>query len=300
MLFPGALGDLVLAMPALAGLRARHADAHLTLVVSGWLGGLAATSGVADAMASLDDADAAGLFGGTRLPAWMGRRPILYSWIGTRAPDVASRLRALAAEAHLFTIPRGDGPEHAAAVYAAHVGVDVHEPGHAWPPLAIGPRVEALLAAARRPLLAVHPGAGSVTKRWALDGFHDVAGRWRAAGGDVVELAGPAEEALAPLPDAQRAAGWPLVDVAGLLSRVDAYVGNDSGITHLAAAVGTPGVAIFGSTDPHRWAPRDDAMATLHGATWSPSGIPLDGVAPAQVWRALARRGCLDKLQGRT
>src|SRR5262249_45045219 len=75
VLFPGALGDLVLAMPALGGLRARHADAHLTLVVAGWLEALAATSGVADSIAGLDDADAAGLFGGTRLPAWIGQRP---------------------------------------------------------------------------------------------------------------------------------------------------------------------------------------------------------------------------------
>src|SRR5262249_50701812 len=61
-LFPGALGDLVLMLPALRAWRARHPSARLTLAVAGWLRALAATSGVADAYASVDDADAVGLF----------------------------------------------------------------------------------------------------------------------------------------------------------------------------------------------------------------------------------------------
>jgi ADP-heptose:LPS heptosyltransferase len=300
VLFPGALGDLLLAMPAIAGVRARHEDARVTLVVSGWLCALAATSGVAHEVASLDDADAAGLFGGTRLPGWMESRPILYSWIGMRDPDVVKRLRALAAETHLFTVVRGNGPSHAGIVYLDQVGLDTGTTDFRWTAVEGSPRVRALLAGARAPRLALHPGAGSVAKRWALEGFHGLARRWREAGGDVVEIVGPAERTLPSIPVAHRTVDWSLVDVAALLARVDAYVGNDSGITHLAAAMGAPGIAIFGPTDARRWGPRGDAMATLAASTWSPSGMALSALAPERVWRALAHRGCLDKLQGRT
>src|SRR6185503_6368635 len=57
VVFPGALGDLLLALPALRLVRARHAGAHLTLVVSGSLLSLASLADVADAVASLDDRD---------------------------------------------------------------------------------------------------------------------------------------------------------------------------------------------------------------------------------------------------
>jgi ADP-heptose:LPS heptosyltransferase len=300
VLFPGALGDLVLAMPAIAGVCDRHRGDHVTLVVSGWLCALAATAGVAHAIASLDDADAAGLFGGTRLPGWMRDRPTTYSWIGTRDPEVAARLRALSVEANLYSIVRGDGPEHAAAAYVAQAGLEVRAIERRWPVVAATSRVGALLAATHGPVLAVHPGAGSPAKRWDRGGFRDVARRWREAGGDVVEIAGPAERDLPPLRDARRIADWSLVDVAALLARVDAYVGNDSGITHLAAAMGARGVALFGPTAARRWAPRGDGVLPLDAVEWSPSGIPLAGVAPERVWSALARRGCLDKVQGRT
>jgi ADP-heptose:LPS heptosyltransferase len=87
-----------------------------------------------------------------------------------------------------------------------------------------------------------------------------------------------------------------LIDVAALLARADAYVGNDSGITHLAAAMGARGVAIFGPTAARRWAPRGDGIGTLE----SSNGLAITALAPERVWRVLAHRGCLDKLQGRT
>ncbi len=300
VLFPGALGDLVLAVPAIAGIRARHARARTTLAVAEWLRPLAATSGVPHETASLDDADAVGLFGGSRRPTWFGERPILYAWVGTRDPDVAARLRALAAEAELFAIPRGEGSEHAGSVYRRQVGLTAQDAAFRWPVVEAVPRVEALLHAVPRPRLAVHAGAGSAAKRWAAAGFDAVARRWREAGGGVIDVAGPAERGLAPLAGAHRVDAWSLVDVAALLARVDAYVGNDSGITHLAAAMGAPGVALFGPTDARRWAPRGASIDALTAATWAPDGIPAAALTPAAVWRALARRGCLDKLQGRT
>jgi ADP-heptose:LPS heptosyltransferase len=300
MLFPGALGDLVLAMPTLAAIGRRHAGARVTLVVSGWLCALAAASGVAQAVASLDDADAAGLFGGTRTPSWVGERPVVYTWIGSRDAEVRARLVAVAAHAAFFAVERGDGPEHVAAAYAARAGVAAPELGFRWPVPPLTPALETLLARARRPLLALHPGAGSPAKRWAHDGFAEIARRWSAGGGQVIEIVGPAEHGLPALAGAHRAVEWSLVDVAALLARVDAYVGNDSGITHLAGAMRARGVALFGPTPACRWAPRGGGIDALEVGGVPREGIPVDRLPPAHVWSALERRGCLDKVQGRT
>jgi ADP-heptose:LPS heptosyltransferase len=51
--------------------------------------------------------------------------------------------------------------------------------------------------------------------------------------------------------------------LAGVLSQVDLFLGHDSGVTHLAALLGTPTVALFGPTDPERWAPRGRAVAVI-------------------------------------
>jgi ADP-heptose:LPS heptosyltransferase len=56
-----------------------------------------------------------------------------------------------------------------------------------------------------------------------------------------------------------------LYALAGWLARARIYIGNDSGITHLAAAVGTPVVAIFGPTDPAVWGPRGERVRVVSG-----------------------------------
>src|SRR5262249_26717673 len=92
VVFPGALGDLLLALPALRQLRVRHAAANLVLVVNDPLRALAAHAGVADATASLSSADAAGLFGAERLPPWLAGRPFVYSWLGAGSEELRARL----------------------------------------------------------------------------------------------------------------------------------------------------------------------------------------------------------------
>jgi ADP-heptose:LPS heptosyltransferase len=77
-----------------------------------------------------------------------------------------------------------------------------------------------------------------------------------------------------------------LYELACWLASARVYIGNDSGITHLAAAVGTPVVAIFGATDPAVWAPRGDRVSVVGGG--SLNEITLDEVLEA-VWRQARR-----------
>lgn len=95
--------------------------------------------------------------------------------------------------------------------------------------------------------IVIHPFASSPGKRWPLEQFRAFASQLPLP---VKWLAGPAEQ----LEEAERVDD--LYDLACWISRARLYIGNDSGISHLAAAVGTPTIAIFLSTDPAIWAPR--------------------------------------------
>ena len=125
VIFPGALGDLLLALPALRALRARHAGTPCTFVVGEALRGIVALAGIADATAALESADAAALFGGTRLPTWLSHRPFVYSWLGADDVDVRARVAAAVRTARFFRVERGDRATHAAVAYARAVGAPV-------------------------------------------------------------------------------------------------------------------------------------------------------------------------------
>jgi ADP-heptose:LPS heptosyltransferase len=120
-------------------------------------------------------------------------------------------------------------------------------------------------------LVAIHPGSGSRKKLWPVENFLDLAAR--VTGNlrlKTILLVGPAEgeylgsglgwmRSMSPI----WAEDLPLIHVASLLDRCRCYIGNDSGITHLAAAVGIPTVSLFGPTDPEIWGPRGEGVAIL-------------------------------------
>jgi ADP-heptose:LPS heptosyltransferase len=154
---------------------------------------------------------------------------------------------------------------------------------------------------------AIHPGSGSPKKNWPLDRFMEIARRLRQAGRrQVAWLAGPAEaerRTLAPLGRQETVlADLALEQAAGVLALADLYIGNDSGITHLAAAVRRPGlpgrrrgkpggratptVALFGPTDTRLWAPRGPHVRIIR----SDDGM-IDGLGAERVWEEIRTLG---------
>ena len=155
--------------------------------------------------------------------------------------------------------------------------------------------------------VAIHPGSGSARKNWPPDRFAQVAARVRReAGRAAAWLLGPAELERGPAPavgpgdsccaseprcfaeqDAVLA-NLPLDRVAAVLALADAYLGNDSGVTQVAAAVrrpdgrATPVVALFGPTDPRVWAPQGPHVRVIR----SPDGT-LAALGTPEVWDAL-------------
>jgi ADP-heptose:LPS heptosyltransferase len=298
LIFPGALGDLLLALPALRALRARHRGARVTAVVTDALRGLVAATQIADDTAALESADGAALFGGERRPSWLAGRPIVYSWLGADDPDAHARVAAAARSARFFKVERGPGTTHAAVAYARAVHAAV-EPGALAAAATLAPPIsavaEAVLAPLAGPVLVVHPGAGARAKRWDVAGFVQVAHWWRAEGGAVVSLVGPAEAGEPPALGAPELRDRPLLDVAAVLSRAVLYLGNDSGVSHLAGAVGAPGVVLYGPTDPYRWRPVSGRLVVLRARTSAPDGIPLSVLPAARVIAACRRRFALTR-----
>ncbi len=125
--------------------------------------------------------------------------------------------------------------------------------------------------AAGRPIAAIHPGASSERKRWAAPDYAALAMLLqRECGARLLLCEGQldtaaVDEVLTAAPElrARRVRVGNLRCLAAVLGRCDLYVGNDSGITHLAAAAGAPTVAIFQATDPRRWAPRGPRVRLL-------------------------------------
>ncbi len=117
--------------------------------------------------------------------------------------------------------------------------------------------------------IGVHPGAREMTKRWAPERFVLAAAELqRRHGGTVVVVGGPDERELgAEVFEGLRSRGCSAVGLTGettlpvlgaLIERMTLLLTNDSGPAHIAYALGTPTVTVFGGTDPARWGPPDD------------------------------------------
>jgi len=122
-----------------------------------------------------------------------------------------------------------------------------------------------------RPAVALCPGAVGPSKRWPSAAYAVLARRLVAEGFTVWVLGGPDEKALA----AEIVAGTPARDLTGpdlreailALAAAAAAVSNDSGLLHVAAALGTPSIGIFGPTSPWHWAPLNPLAGTIQAAS---------------------------------
>ncbi len=129
------------------------------------------------------------------------------------------------------------------------------------------------LASDHRPAVALAPGAVGPSKRWTASGYAEVARRLVAEGAQVWILGGPNEKALATeiaggaRADVRDLTGTDLRDAIVALAAANAAVSNDSGLLHVAAALGTPAIGIFGPTSPWHWAPLNPLAAVVETST---------------------------------
>jgi ADP-heptose:LPS heptosyltransferase len=121
----------------------------------------------------------------------------------------------------------------------------------------------------------LHPGSGGKQKLWAVAGWLSVINKLSAHSHiRFALLQGPADAGIVQHLRSQLEShslipveNWQLGKLAALMRQADLYLGNDSGITHLAAACGIPTVALFGPTDPQIWGPRGPQVSIIR---WQP------------------------------
>ena len=302
------IGDLLMTLGAIGAIRARLPDAELRLVVGSWNAPLARCLPAVDAVETFDVPWLSRERHGSTLRAAAAQSAVWrrhgYDLTINFEPDIRSNALVAASGARrragyasggggafLTDAIDYDRTIHSAA--NAQRLVDRILPAERFPPAAESPshlrlRIPSaaretaaqLLAAHHRPgpLIGINPGAGRLIKEWPPERFAAVATALAADDGATIVLLGaegdraqadgirqtlPSDVALIDL--VGRA---PLVELAAVLARLSVLITGDTGPAHLAAAVDTPVVAIFGPTDPNRYAPLTRHAEVVYADLW--------------------------------
>jgi heptosyltransferase-3 len=261
MIHPGALGDVITAFPAIVALRKHFA--FIGLMCQSHIGFLAHEIGLVDTCIALESAGSASLYGGSRDPGLVAEISAYGDIVVlSRNPALAQHIAEIAPGRVQFITPRPEPAkrvhvtDHLLAALARNNLIEGHK----------RPEADDL----RHPIAAketlLHPGSGSLLKNWPLEQFQLVANLLRNQGIVSRWLLGPAEMHLA---QDLRSGGQPLwcpettAELLKGLRNVQGWIGNDSGVSHLAGFLGLATVAIFGPSDPLRWQPFGRAVAMV-------------------------------------
>jgi ADP-heptose:LPS heptosyltransferase len=295
IIFPGALGDLLCLAPAIAAIARRHHRAELELMARTELAEFAVGRLGITRAHSIDRREVALLFresaddDGEQARRFFGVFERIYCFLSADDPRFRRALsEASTPGATTFHPFRPQGKGHVAAGYMK----DATGNGK-LEAILINFRPSDLEGASRaisriaepKKFIAIFPGSGSAAKNWPIEKFSALADRLseqtRAA-----FILGPAEYSTE---DVLRGArhiiikNQPLGTVAAIARMASAFAGNDSGVSHLAAATGTPGVVLFGPSDPVRWRPLG-RVTVVHRD-------PIDSIEVADVLASIAALG---------
>ena len=233
---PGAIGDFIVSLPAMEALKTDYVEvwassANVPLARFADRARSIASTGL-DLLTIAE----------TNVLEELRRFDSIVSWYGANRQEFQEAVRHLPFT-FFSALPAEQGGMHATDFYLDQVrtiGAREVDPV---------PRIECP-PAVRENFAVIHPFSGSPRKNWPLEKFREMASRlervmpvrWCAGSED------PLLENAVRIDDLYELACW--------LARARLYIGNDSGITHLAAAAGTPVLALFGPTDPDVWGPR--------------------------------------------
>lgn len=293
----GAIGDFVLTLPVLAALRARFPQPPLEVLGYPHIAGLAQWGGLADAVRPIESRAMAGFFvrGGQlqlELCEYFASCSLIVSYLYD--PDGIFQDNVLrCTSARFITGPHR--PDEQAGVHATEVFLQPLEAldivGADGVPRLPQPATSAGLRPDQPLRIALHPGSGSERKNWP-------ARHWQTLAQQLLEqtpcsltvVGGEAEgdrlDQLGAVAAGERLTllrNRPLTEVAEHLAGCRLFVGHDSGITHLAAALGVPCLVLWGPTLEAVWRPRGSQVHLVR----HPQG--LAALPPTTVWESVRR-----------
>ncbi|MGC1482137.1 MAG: glycosyltransferase family 9 protein [Chthoniobacterales bacterium] len=295
----GAIGDFILTLPALALLRDAFPDAHVEILGTRHIIALAEGRYYADATRSIEYAPMAGFFNpkselDPELCEYFASFGQVISYLFDPDDFFKGNLERAGVRNLLVADPRVGDQLHAAHHLAAPLQRLALFLENTAPDFF--PTDEDLIAArARLPadsptLIAVHPGSGDERKNWPVDRWSCLLARISDdhPNAHILIVGG---EADTPSLDSLRATlselpATFLVDLdlpvlGAVFSLCSAFLGHDSGVSHLAAATDCPSLLLFGPTDPAIWAPQNENVRVLTAAHGSISDISLDSAHAA-------------------
>lgn len=286
----GAIGDFILTLPALAALRAHFPKSRIEVLGYPHIARLAEVAGFADAVRSIEARALAGFFArhgqlDETLQAYFADFALIISYLYD--PDGIFQENIARATKAQF-IPGPHRPDDRAGVHATEVFLRPLERLAIFGADATS-RLPFRSTNRASDLLAIHPGSGSEKKNWPEHNWADLLRRianethWR-----VLLVGGEAEEGKldrlarnTPSDRIQIARSLPLTELATRLAECTAFLGHDSGITHLAAAVGTRVLALWADTPEQVWRPKTESLVLLR------SSGGLDQLSPDALWPEL-------------
>ena len=304
----GAVGDLILTLPVLSALKKRYEGLSIDMMGDPVRLALLKHCGYVDNVLSIDDRVFTPLFAPSGAPSGPALHSLQsYEAILSYLPDAdgvfEDNLRKFAGG---LVVTGRSQPADGRRIHMTRVlmealaplGIEtVAEvpglaiPGSAVPEVVNTPEPE-------KKLIAVHPGSGGLKKSWPAERYVALIGELKDMDYQPVITFGPADYAVRSriVPrikdlEVRIVDDLSLVDMGALLSRCKAMVGNDSGIAHLAAALGVPVIALFGPTDPYVWGPRGKHVRIL----WGSEMIEED--VGKTVWKQPFRPRSLEDIQ---
>jgi heptosyltransferase-3 len=263
----GAIGDFILTLPAIVALRDQFPESHLELLGYPHIAQLATLGGIVDRVHPIEARGLAGFFArkgvlDTATADYFARFDIIISYLYD-PDDIFKTNVAQCTRAQFIQCPHRPGEAeriHATQVYLKpleRLAIFAADP---VPRLAINSQPST------NNCLALHPGSGSDKKNWPEANWAGLLQQLiNRTSANLLLVGGEAEgdrlERLAkhlPAQRVQTARSLPLTELAKRLRSCTAFIGHDSGISHLAAAVGLPTLVLWGDTIEEIWRPQGD------------------------------------------
>jgi heptosyltransferase-3 len=280
----GALGDLILILPVLNALRREIRSTHLELC-GAFPHAELARSDLADTVTDLNSLSLLPLFVPAGdvpkgLPERFGMVDLAISYLFD--PDqIISRQLGKAGVRRIIQGPHRVENESNHAVF--QLATPLHQLGvRLADPV---PKLPGAGQVSPSQRMAIHLGSGSAQKNWPVECWVNLASEIERLASELIIVAGEADKWVTGAflekfqsPNIKVYDNLPLPALAAELRRCRLFVGNDSGVTHLAAAVGTRTVALFGPTDPAIWRPLGEHVTAVRSRSGTMQGIEFDEV----------------------